>query len=369
MSFPTGEAGTQASLAAMLGAYETAELVYFVRNAKLAQTFLLDRFFPNIVESDAPEVAIDVDLGKRRLAPFCSPLVEGKPVESRQWQTNLFRPPYIKDLRNPDLLKPVRRFMGERLLGGMAPAERLEANLEWEIADQVDMINRRMEWMAAQALIGGTITVQGDGYPTPILIDFQRDPALTFALSGAAQWGQTRVSPSAYITSWAALVLQKSGIAPTEVIFTQSSWNAFKADVNVLNAVLWDGRAGDSRADLGGRAELGGINMGRWGQFNLTLYNDWYVDPLTDTEQPMIPDGTVILTGPGLEGTRAFGLIMDPEFNYGPLAFAPKMWVEKNPAQINVLMQSSPLVIPSRVNHALCATVMAAGADVPAPPI
>jgi hypothetical protein len=33
-------------------------------------------------------VSIDVDIGKRRMSPFVSPLVEGKLVEQRRYQTN-----------------------------------------------------------------------------------------------------------------------------------------------------------------------------------------------------------------------------------------------------------------------------------------
>ncbi|MBS1014484.1 major capsid protein [Acetobacter persici] len=370
MSGSTGESGVSASLVGMLSTYSIAELVYFVRNMKLAQTNLLDMFFPNIIESDAPEVAIDVDNGKRRMAPFCSPLVEGKLVESRQWQTNLFKPAYIKDWRNPDLLKPVRRAIGERLMGAMSPAERLEANLAWEMADQVDMINRRLEWMAASALVNGSVTIVGDGYPNPIVVDFQRDPALKIALTGAAQWGQTGIYPSDYLLSWATTVLQKSGAAPTDIILTNSPFNALKSDMKFLNSVIWAGeRTGGSSVDLGGRVQTGRIFMGKWGQFNIWLYNDWYVDPVTDKEEPMIPDGTIVMSGPGLEGTRAFGLILDPAFAYGPLAYAPKIWYNENPATINLLMQSAPIVIPSRVNACLSATVMEAGADAPAPAV
>jgi hypothetical protein len=56
-------------------------------------------------------------------------------------------------------------------------------------------------------------------------------------------------------------------------------------------------------------------------------------------------------------GTRAFGQILDPEFNYEALPYAPKTWVEKDPAQRLILMQSSPIVIPSRVNASLAASV------------
>jgi hypothetical protein len=63
------------------------------------------------------------------------------------------------------------------------------------------------------------------------------------------------------------------------------------------------------------------------------------------------------MSGPDLQGTRAFGQIIDPQFNYAALPFAPKTWLKEDPAQRFIMMQSSPVVIPSRVNAALAATV------------
>ncbi|MEL6216839.1 MAG: major capsid protein, partial [Pseudomonadota bacterium] len=97
--------------------YDTNTLIQVVPNLKRAQKFLLDKFFPNIVMSDSEYVSIDVDVGIRRMAPFVSPLVEGKLVEQRRIQTNVFKPAYIKDKRAPDLRKPVRRMIGERIGG------------------------------------------------------------------------------------------------------------------------------------------------------------------------------------------------------------------------------------------------------------
>ncbi|MCK8543995.1 major capsid protein, partial [Yersinia ruckeri] len=81
--------------------FDTNVLVQTVPNLKTSQNFLLDRFFPNVVTSDTEFVSIDVDVGQRRMAPFVSPLVQGKLVESRRLQTNTFKPPYIKDKRAP----------------------------------------------------------------------------------------------------------------------------------------------------------------------------------------------------------------------------------------------------------------------------
>src|SRR5262249_40761316 len=155
-------------------------LIQVVPSLKRPTTFLLDNFFPNIVMSDTEEVAIDVDVGIRRMAPFVSPLVEGKLVEQRRYQTNLFKPAYIKDKRAPDLRKPIRRMIGERIGGEMTGAMREAANLAAEMTDQIDILTRRCEWMAAQVLTTGSVTIQGEGYPT-VVVDFGRDPSLTIA--------------------------------------------------------------------------------------------------------------------------------------------------------------------------------------------
>ena len=62
--------------------YDTNALIQTVPNLKTAQTFLLDRFFPNFVTADTEEISIDVDVGLRRMAPFVSPLVQGNLLSS-----------------------------------------------------------------------------------------------------------------------------------------------------------------------------------------------------------------------------------------------------------------------------------------------
>jgi hypothetical protein len=58
-----------------------------------------------------------------------------------------------------------------------------------------------------------------------------------------------------------------------------------------------------------------------------------------------------------MQGVRAFGAIIDPEFAYGAMAYAPKSWIEHDPATRILMMQSAPMVVPSRVNAAMCITV------------
>ena len=127
------------------------------------------------------------------MSPFVSPLVEGKLVEQRRVQTNQFKPAYIKDKRAPDLRKPVRRAIGEQIGGTLTGAEREAANVELEMTDQLDMLDRRLEWMAAQALINGTVTITGEGFPT-VVVDYGRDATLTVAKTSTGKWTQANIT-------------------------------------------------------------------------------------------------------------------------------------------------------------------------------
>lgn len=345
--------------------YDTNVLIQVVPNLMTSQNWLLDKFFPNITESDTEEVSIDVDVGLRRLAPFVSPLVEGKLVESRKFQTNSFKPAYIKDKRAPDLRKPIRRQIGERIGGQYSAAEREMLNLQFELTDQIDMINRRLEWMAASALQTGTVTVTGEGYETQV-VDFGRSSDLTIALSGADKWpetveaGKTNTKPTDNIEDWAQRMLKESGAVATDIVFTTKSWKAFRLDSSVKDSAITFPALSPfgNQINPGTQIKTGAVYKGRWGNYDLWVYNDWFIDPLDGKEKPMIADGSVIMSGADLMGTRAFGAIIDPAFNYGPMAYAPKSWLQHDPAQRFIMVQSAPLVIPSRVNASLCAVVV-----------
>lgn len=349
----------------MSNIFDTNVLVGLVPNLKTSQNWLLDRFFTNVVTYETEEVSIDVDIGQRRMSPFVSPLVEGQLVESRKYQTNTFKPAYIKDKRAPDLRKPIRRQMGERIGGEYTAAEREQLNVMFEMEDQIDMLSRRLEWMAASALTKSQITVVGEGFPTTV-IDFGRSSNLTITLSGSDKWplsvpaGTTNTQPSDDIEDWQTRMLKESGSVATDLVFTSLSWKAFRLDTTIKdNAITFPALSPfGNQVDAGPRVIKGAVYKGRWGNFDLWLYNDWFIDPLDGIEKPMIPDGAVLMSGADLMGTRAFGLILDPAFNYGPMAFAPKSWIMPDPAQRYLLMQSAPLVIPSRVNASLCATVV-----------
>ena len=82
-----------------------------VLNAVLASLlgdsqFLIDRYFGTVQTETSEEIHFDVLDGKRRIAPFVSPLVEGQIVAALGYKTFTYKPAYIKDKRVFDMNKP-----------------------------------------------------------------------------------------------------------------------------------------------------------------------------------------------------------------------------------------------------------------------
>jgi hypothetical protein len=346
-------------------AFTTATLIAVAPTLKRPSSFLLDRFFPGVQMADSEFVAIDIIIGKRRMAPFVSPLVEGKLVEQLGTDVKLFKPPYVKDKRAPDLRRPVMRQVGERIGGGqLKGAEREAANLNAEMTDQLQMLTRRMEWMAAQELQYGKVLVSGEGFPTS-LVDFGRDESLTIALSGNHKWGVAAnldddgrdPLPERTIDQAAQRMLRLSGAQGTDLVFTPSAWDAFKNGKNIYGAINFPKLAESGNViNPATQVAPGAVYKGRWGQFDLWLYNEWFVDD-DNVERSMLEDGVVLMAGADLMGVRAFGQIIDPQHSYEAMPFAPKTWLRDDPAQRMLMLQSSPLPIPTRVNASLAMTV------------
>lgn len=340
-----------------LNIFSTAVLTNVVAYLPQAQSFLLDRYFTREQRSQTEMISFDVEAGARRMAPFVSPLVQGKVVTSKGYSTKTFEPAYIKDKRVFDSTKPLKRAIGEQIGGVLTPQDRTQINLRTELADQIDLITRRLEWMAASALTTGTVTVTGESYPT-VVVNYGRNSGHTVVKAGGSKWSDAGSKPLDDLQDWALrLILKNSGAMSRDVIMTVDVWEVFrnhdqvKARWNTLNA---------NRADLSMNAlvEAGGVFMGSIDGFNIFVYADWYVDPVDGVEKPMIPDGTVILAGAQVEGVRAFGAIRDEEAGYQPVPYYPKSWVEKDPAVRYLLMQSAPLIVPQRPNATLSATVL-----------
>jgi len=318
--------------------------------------FLLDRYFPITQSETSEQIHFDVIPGKRRIAPFVSPLQEGQIVENLGMTTSTITPAYIKDKRVFDMNRPLKRAPGEQIGGSMTPMDRQRALLATSLQDQLNMLRRRQEVMAGEILTTGKSTISGDKYPT-VVLDFGRAAGNT--ITAATLWSAAGATPLNDLQDWQQLVLQQTGANLIDVLMTVDVWKVFKSNSTVTSYLnLW--RTANMLPSMLGQAQMveGGSFKGEIEGFNIYVYSAWYVDPVTATELPILPAGTVILTSPALEGVQAYGAIRDEDAGLQAVPYYVKSWVEPDPSVRFVMLQSAPILFPYRPNASFKAKVL-----------
>lgn len=334
--------------------FSTAVLAAVVAQLPQPAPFILNSFFPNIQTETSEDIHFDVDTSRRRISPFVSPIVAGKVVLDKGYTTQTFTPAYIKDKRVFDANRPFRRLLGEQIGGTLAPAQRLQAALATNLADQIAMLTRRQEVMAVEVLRTGAITIAGDMYPS-VSLSFGRDAALTPAtLTSTAAWTHADAKPLDNLQTWSMLVTEKSGSTANTVVMDITAWKSFSQNAQV--AKLLDRFRGSDQLNPTVTGE-GGRYMGNIGDLDIWVYAGWYEHPDTAAVTPYLPANTVLVLGADIEGTRAYGAIRDEAAGFQAMPYFSKSWTEQDPAVRYLLLQSAPLIVPYRVNASLCATV------------
>jgi hypothetical protein len=343
----------------MADTFSTGVLMGVVQDLKVPRSALLDRYFGSVMTFDTEEVYFDVIPGKRRIAPFVSPNVAGQVVDSKGFSTKTFKPAYLKDKRVFQPARAFKRAVGEQVGGAsLSPTQRMQLHLATEMQDQIDMVTRRLEVMASEALRLGTVTVAGDNYPS-VTVNYGRTAGNTIAnLTSTARWGDSAPVPLDNLQTWALLGGQNSGAHPVDVVMGTTAWAAFRKDTEVKARLLAINTMNQNMEQAS--AEEGLRYMGTLDGFNIFVYAGWYIDPATGNETEIWPAKSVALLSSAVEGTRAFGAIQDEELGFVAAQYAPKSWTEKDPAVRYLMMQSAPLTVLGRPDAVVyCAQVTA----------
>lgn len=343
-----------------MNTYTTAEMMALLQELRQPQSFLLDTFFPTVHESETEEIHFDTLVGKKRITPFVHPTRAGKIVQAEGYKTSVFKPAYAKDKRifRPDAA--VKRVAGEKIGGSMTAQQRADANLKFAMDDQLKMLTMREEVMASEALRAGTVTVTGEGYDT-VVVDFGRAAGQTVTLLNNDRWSVNHAdsNPLEDLETWAALIQTNGGGTGTTAVMAPDAWNAMRKRLieRGEDKLLLDyQRSGGSSLDAGPGVGLV-RHIGNVGSFDLWVYDDVYVDD-NGADQHLMPSGTVILGSLAVEGVRAYGMIQDPKANLKATRYFTKTWQEEDPAVTWLLLQSAPLVVPTRPNATLKAMVL-----------
>lgn len=339
--------------------YSTATLLGVVRVMPVESTYWLDNFFGRVMTFDTEEIMFDRVKTRRRIAPFVSPVVQGRVMKKEGFETRSFRPAYTKPKHIVDPNRVFSRMAGEAITGEMSAEQRWNAAVAENMREENDSIRRLWNWMAAMATIYGQVTVAGEDYPTQV-VNFGRNAGLTSILAGTARWGESAADPLKNIADMRTLSFKESGSPITRLTMGLDAFDNFFKDAKV-QALLKDNtvsvnRTSDSIMSAFGSTdtpfEYRGVLQGANGQGRVEVftYNEQYEDRDGNTVSIM-GSNDVVGTGPGLQGTQCFGAIRDKRAGLRALPVFPKMWDQEDPSLTYTMSQSAPLMVPANVDN------------------
>lgn len=138
---------------------KTADLLAAYKQERPVSTFLKDRYFPDGVNFATDEVLVEYKKGRRVLAPFVSPQINGKVMKRAGYSCKAFEPAMIQPKRALSIDTLSKKGFGEAFYNQLTPAERAVALTLEDLNELHDMIDLRKEAMAAEVLQSNALTM------------------------------------------------------------------------------------------------------------------------------------------------------------------------------------------------------------------
>lgn len=347
--------------------YDTMTLIGVQNRQQIDPLFFL-QFFPDEITFTTEKVFFDeISEDRYVLAPFVAPHVEGRVMERGGFDTRSFKPAYVKPKHDIDVNQQFKRRAGEQpMTGSLTPQQRYDATIAENFRIEREMIERRINWMCAQALINASVVVEGENYPR-VTIDFNRDADLTEVLLTTARWGESAANPLGDLYTKMKLARRLSGGRITDIIMGEEAYDRAYKNADFKDLLKTDYRIGGTAADapiLGmadtdKEAELKAVLVGGQSanRVRIWTYAGYFHerDPDTGvlTEGFYIDPNAVVGVGNKLNGVQTFGAIKDPNAGLRAMRIFPRIVDKKNddPAKEYTLSQSAPLPVPMEPNN------------------
>jgi hypothetical protein len=347
--------------------YSTATLLGVLRDEQAMtppSNYWLNLAFPNTVNFTDEYIDFSKLTDQRKLAPLVVPTAQGRPIYSAAERLSRVKPAYVKPKDAVSASRMIQRAAGLGELNtntNWTPQQRYNAIVADIMRQHRRAIERRWEWLAGQAILYGSVTLEGEAYPTTV-IDFERDAAHSITLGASARWGDAGVSIVDNVESWKTLMRRaKFGGPSNRLTVGADAWEVMRADTELRGLLGLDLRTSNNglTMNLGVRE---GLDVEKVGTINGTteiyVYSDYY-HAEDGSVTPFMDPRDVVLTGPGIQGVRCFGAIEDTKAGFQPLSMFPKMWDNEDPSATFIMTQSAPLMVPVNPNVSLRARVVA----------
>ncbi len=345
--------------------YDTSTLLGTMRHMEAPSNYWLNLCFGQTIQFDTEEIDFSKLQENRKIAPLVVPTAQGVPIYSAAEERGSVKPAYVKPKDTVSASRVIRRAAGFGELNSsapMSPAQRYQAIVADILRQHREAIERRWEWMAAEAIIYGKVTLEDDNYPRKV-VDFQRAAGHDVTLTASNFWGDAGVSILGLLEGWKKTMRRaKHGGVSNRLTVGTDAWEVMRADTEIRDLIKTDYRPSQqSGLDLS-FGVMEGLDVEYVGKLNGTtdvyVYSDYYELPdgtVTDFMNPK----DIVLTSPSVGGIRCFGAIQDVQSNFQPLAIFPKMWNQEDPSATFVMSQSAPLMVPLNPNATFRARVVA----------
>ncbi len=274
----------------LIGDFDTTTMLGVVRETKRVPSFLRDRFFGNnLLPVESMEVNLDFVRDNRALAPIVSRHQNGVLIEKNPIVTGKYRPPKLCPLGIFNGDEAFVRSPGEKPGGELSPEERAAAYAAQEILRHERLIARRWEWMVAQLLTTGSITLDGEGVTDTI--DTGHD--MTVTLSGSDLWDASTSRIRKNLSAWADDIAEESDFTPDTVILGRDAANALLDDESIQK--LLDVRNFNVGSITRERTPNGARYLGNLEGLDLFVYPSWFRHDSTNASTMMIPANMAII--------------------------------------------------------------------------
>ena len=339
--------------------YDTSTLLGVMQQMEPPSNYFLNLFFNRQVVSDDQYIDFEKLSDNRKLAPFVAPTAQGRPIYEKGSNVTRLVPAYIKPKDVVDAARQLARAPGELLAPApMSPEARFNAAVADVTRVHRNAIERRWEWLAAKAILDGQVTIADADHPERV-VNFGRASNHTVVKTSGQYWSDS-FDIIGDIETWRQRVRRALfGGATNRLTVGVDAWDVMRKNAGLLAQLKTDVRGTDGNFRTGIRAGETVEYMGQLASgLDVYVYNDYYHDA-SGAQQPFMSSKDVLLSGPGVDGVRAFGAILDKGASIRPLPIFTKMWDQEDPSATVILSQSAPLMVPVNPNCTLKATVLA----------
>lgn len=342
--------------------YELTALIAELPRPPLA---MWNTFFNTEKVTDKVEVLIEeLAPNSRRLARAVKPQVTPVPRKRTIGKIKKYTTGYFQErvIITPQELND--RLQGEALGGDLTADSRLARLLNETTAKLMTMFDNRMEQLSCSTLINGSYTLAYEDYPLEAM-NFGRSGALTVsALTGNDRWwingtnlvGST-ADPVTVIQAGIDLQYNTSYATTTDIVLGANARKGFLASPKVKELMDNNYRNSNASFNIEPKKYQGLKFLGYLAdEIKVWSYKNTYEDE-SDTVQDFFDPNKVVFVDAGtLGGMSVYGLIQNMDSLQSLPIFANAYPLARGKG-LEVILESAPLIVPSRINSTLTMTV------------